>query len=257
MKKLLLNVVFVLVSFQAFPWGAKGHKIVAEFAQRALSSDQRIIDSVQYFLGKMTWQEASVWMDEVRSDAAYDYLKPRHYVNVERDATYVKTKDDNVVNELEMVISILIAKGPRNKDKIAMALRELFHLIGDIHQPLHCGYAEDKGGNSIPASCGDSDNLHAVWDTGLLREENIGLNDCLKLSNTLNTAEQKEIQKIDVVKWMNESRELLPFVYSFEKGKITGDYATKAKPIIEKQLVRAGIRLATVLFKTFRRTSDK
>jgi hypothetical protein len=252
MKKILLIAVFSALSIHAFPWGAKGHKIVAEFALKALSADQHIIDSVQYFLGKMTFQEASVWMDEVRSDGAYDHLKPRHYVNVERDATYVKTKDDNVVTELEMVISILSAKGPRDKDKIAMALRELFHLVGDIHQPLHCGYAEDKGGNEIHVSYGDSDNLHSVWDTGLIKEENIGLNDCLKLSNTLGAGEQKEIQRIDVLKWMNESRDLLPFVYSFDK-KITPEYAAKAKPIIEKQLVRAGIRLAAVLFRTFKR----
>lgn len=252
MKNILFACLFTLISVKSFGWGAKGHKIVAEYAKLALSADQHIIDSVQYFLGKMTFQEASVWMDEVRSDKTYDYLKPRHYVNVEKDATYVKTKDDNAVNELEIVISILTAKGPRDKDKIAMALRELFHLVGDLHQPLHCGYAEDKGGNAISVRHGDSDNLHAIWDTGLIVEENIGLNDCLKFSNTLSKEEVKAIQQIDVVKWMNESREHLPFVYNFDK-KITADYADKAKLIIEKQLTRAGIRLAAVLFRTFKR----
>ncbi|MBP7809098.1 MAG: S1/P1 nuclease [Bacteroidia bacterium] len=253
MKKLLFAVLFTLVSIQSFGWGAKGHKIVAEFAKQALSANQQVIDSIQYYLGTMTFQEASVWMDEVRSDASYDYLKPRHYVNVERDATYVKTKDENAVNELEVVISILSAKGPRDKDKIAMALRELFHLVGDLHQPLHCGYAEDKGGNSVSVSYGDSQNLHSMWDTGLIKEENIGLKDCLQFSNTLSKAEIQQIQQINVVKWMEESREFLPFVYGFEKGKITSEYAAKAKPIIEKQLVRAGIRLAAVLFRTFKR----
>lgn len=253
MKKLVISCALSLLSVCGFAWGAKGHKIVAEYAKLALSADQHIVDSVQYFLGNMTFQEASVWMDEVRSDKTYDYLKPRHYVNVERDATFVKTKDENVVTELEMVISILTAKGPRDKDKIAMALRELFHLVGDIHQPLHCGYAEDKGGNTINVGYGDSENLHSAWDSGLIKEENIGLNDCLKLSNTISAAEQKDIQKIDVLKWMNESREHLPFVYSYEKGKITTTYADKAKPIIEKQLVKAGIRLAAVLFRTFKR----
>lgn len=252
MKRILILIVFCFSIGNVFGWGAKGHKIVAEYAKLALSADQRIIDSVQYFLGKMTFQEASVWMDEVRSDASYDYLKPRHYVNVERDATYVKTKDENAVNELEIVIAILQAKGPRDKDKIAMALRELFHLVGDLHQPLHCGYAEDKGGNEIQAGYGESSNLHSAWDTGIIKEENIGLNDCLALSNKLSKTEIQEIQQINVVKWMNESRELLPFVYGFEK-KLTTEYAAKAKPIIEKQLVRAGIRLAAVLFRTFKR----
>jgi hypothetical protein len=253
MKKLILACLFAIITFQSYGWGAKGHKIVAEYAKLALSADQRLIDSVQYFLGSMTFQEASVWMDEVRSDPSYDYLKPRHYVNVERDATYVKTNDENAVNELEAVIAILSAKGPRDKDKIAMALRELFHLVGDLHQPLHCGYAEDKGGNAISVTSGDSQNLHSMWDSGLIKEENISLNDCLQFSNTLSKEEVKAIQQINVVKWMEESREYLPFVYGFEKGKITSDYSKKAKPIIEKQLVRAGMRLAAVLFRTFKR----
>lgn len=254
MKSLLFAFVFAFGSVNSFGWGAKGHKIVAEYAKMALSANPHIIDSVQYFLGAMTFQEASVWMDEVRSDPFYDYLKPRHYINVERDATYVKTKDENAVNELELVISILSAKGPRDKDKIAMALRELFHLVGDLHQPLHCGYAEDKGGNSISINYGDSRNLHSMWDTGLIKEENIGLKECLNFSNTLSKDEVREIQKIDVVRWMNESREYLPFVYSFSKnGKITSEYSSKAKPIIEKQLVRAGIRLAAVLYDCFKR----
>jgi hypothetical protein len=28
-------------------------------------------------------------------------------------------------------------------------LRFVVHLIGDIHQPLHAGFAEDRGGNSV------------------------------------------------------------------------------------------------------------
>ena len=92
MKKLLFVGLLSLISINSFGWGAKGHKIVAEFAKQALSANKSIIDSVQYFLGNMSFQEASVWMDEVRSNSAYDYLKPKHYVNAERDATYVKTK---------------------------------------------------------------------------------------------------------------------------------------------------------------------
>jgi hypothetical protein len=251
MKKIVLILLFCSVSLFSFSWGAKGHKIVAEIAYRAL--DKSIIDSVQYFLGNMTFQEAAVWMDEVRSNSAYDYLKPKHYVNAEKDVTYVKTKGDDVVNELDAVLAILAAKGPRDKDKIAMALRELFHLVGDIHQPLHCGYGEDKGGNAVPVTYGDSQNLHSMWDTGLIREENIGLNDCLTLINSIPLTEQKAIQKIDVISWVKESRSYLPFIYNYGTGKITREYADEAKPIIEKQLSRAGIRLASILYTTFKK----
>lgn len=254
MKRLFFVCIIVFASLKSFSWGAKGHKIVAVLAKEALSANQQVIDSVQYFLGKMSFEEASVWMDEVRSDKAYDYLKEKHYVNVERDATYVKNKEDNVVNELELILGILSKKGARDKDKIAFALRELFHLIGDIHQPLHCGYGEDRGGNSIDITYGGKPtNLHALWDSGIITEESISLNDCKKFANSIPVKEQGEIQQVNVVKWMQEAREYLPFIYGFEKGKINSDYSSKAKPIIEKQIVRAGIRLAAILFRNFKR----
>ena len=254
MSKTLALIIFCFCAGNSFGWGAKGHKIVAAFAKEALTANTEVIDSVQYYLGAMSFEEASVWMDEVRSNSVYDYLKPVHYVNVERDATYVKTKDPNAVNELEMVLSILTAKGPRDKDKTAMALKELFHLVGDLHQPLHAGYAQDKGGNSVDVSyAGKPTNLHKLWDSEIIFEEKISFNDCKKLANNISLKEQGEIQRIDAVKWMNESRELLPFVYGFSNGKIQDEYSAKAKPIIEKQLVRAGIRLAAVLYRTFKR----
>ena len=36
---------------------------------------------------------------------------------------------------------------PRNEKRTA--LRFVAHPIGDIQQPLHAGFAEDRGGNSV------------------------------------------------------------------------------------------------------------
>ena len=60
--------------------------------------------------------------------------------------------------------------GPENK---AAAYCWLLHLVGDVHQPLHCTALfsvnhfpkGDKGGNEIPLRRGK--NLHSLWD-GLL-----------------------------------------------------------------------------------------
>lgn len=253
MKKNIILSCFVIVLLPSsiFAWGAKGHKIVAAIAKQCL--DKHTADSVQKYLGVMSFEEASVWMDEVRSEREYDYLKPWHYVNVEKDKTYVKTKDPEVVNEIEIAIATLKEKGVRDKDRINFALKVIFHLIGDIHQPLHCGYAEDKGGNKIEVQyMGKGSNLHKVWDSEIIEDVNITLSDCLKLANTLSANEKKKMQNNNVEVWMTEARELLPEVYNFET-KIKQDYIDKNKPVIEKQLVRAGIRLAMVLHETFKR----
>jgi hypothetical protein len=50
------------------------------------------------------------------------------------------------------------------------ALKYLVHLVADVHQPLHAGYAEDRGGNSYQLQAFmRGSNLHAFWDSGLIR----------------------------------------------------------------------------------------
>ena len=50
------------------------------------------------------------------------------------------------------------------------ALKYVVHLVGDVHQPLHAGFADDRGGNSYQLQAfGMGTNLHAVWDNALVR----------------------------------------------------------------------------------------
>src|SRR5690242_11305477 len=50
------------------------------------------------------------------------------------------------------------------------ALMFLVHFIGDIHQPLHVGFASDEGGNTELGRFMTSTNvrLHHVWDTSMI-----------------------------------------------------------------------------------------
>lgn len=49
------------------------------------------------------------------------------------------------------------------------AITFLIHFIGDIHQPLHIGWKEDRGGNSVKCTFfGKDTNLHSVWDSGMI-----------------------------------------------------------------------------------------
>ena len=49
------------------------------------------------------------------------------------------------------------------------ALKFVVHLVGDIHQPMHAGYAHDKGGNDFQLQFGNrGTNLHSLWDSGML-----------------------------------------------------------------------------------------
>ena len=70
----------------------------------------------------------------------------------------------------------------------------IFHLIGDMHQPLHTGYPEDKGGNTIQLTFkGGGTNLHHLWDSDLIEAEDITTEKCLELGKTLTADEIKAI----------------------------------------------------------------
>ena len=243
---IILTAILIFNFKDSNAWGSKGHKIVAQIAKSFL--EKPVIDSVQYYLGSMSFDEASVWMDEIKSDHEFDYLKPLHYANVEKDKTYVATNKPNIINELESVLNVLKTPGARDKDKVNMALKELFHLVGDIHQPLHCGYFDDKGGNTVQVRFMEKgSNLHKVWDSEIIESKSIATVDCLKLYKNLTKADISEIQKINILSWMNDSRKLLANAYDFQDNKLGQDYINKNAPIIEKQLLIAGVRLANIL----------
>ena len=54
------------------------------------------------------------------------------------------------------------------------ALKFLGHWVGDVHQPLHVSFEDDRGGNLIEVEglCGSGQhaNLHGAWDTCLLEQ---------------------------------------------------------------------------------------
>ena len=157
------------------------------------------------------------------------------------------------MSQIKISIPTLKKKAAKDKSSINFALKIVFHLIGDIHQPLHCGYANDKGGNKFELQyLSKSSNLHKVWDSQIIEDEGITLNDCLKMANTMTANEKYKIQTNSVEVWMQESRELLAEVYGF-KTAIKQDYIDKNKLVIEKQLVRAGMRLGMVLQQTFKK----
>ena len=45
----------------------------------------------------------------------------------------------------------------------------LAHFVGDVHQPLHVGFEEDEGGNTIKVHWyRRKENLHHVWDNSII-----------------------------------------------------------------------------------------
>jgi len=236
----------------ALAWDANGHRIVADIAKRHL--DKSVLDSVEKYLGGTSFEDAATWMDEVRKEPSYDYMKPWHYVNIEKDNTYVATNAFNIINQLEKAIGELNERNKHSVKDIRMDIKIIFHLVGDIHQPLHAGYGEDKGGNDIRVQImSRNTNLHRVWDTDLLEAKRLTADDCERLAETYSTADVKNIGKVDVMGWVKEDRDLLPQIYDFKDGTIGKDYINKKSIVALRRLTYAGLRLAAILNEAFRK----
>lgn len=151
-------------------------------------------------------------------------------------------------------------------------LRYLIHLVGDVHQPLHAVSrvtAEhrkgDAGGNAFKLSEPKVD-LHTYWDKTLgaytdvrapleARGWDVVEGIATALMKKFGRDDLVEELKVkDVPKWIIESRNLAKeYAYKGieEGGKVTQAYRDRARPIVDKQLVLGGYRLADMLLEMF------
>lgn len=244
-------VVLVIGSTQSYAWGHQGHALVAEVAFHYM--DETTKNKVSEYLDGMSIEDAANWMDAIKSDHANDYMKPYHYIDLEKGATQMPN-GDNILTILNSTLHDLDHKETLSHDEIKRRILILFHLIGDLHQPLHVGYPSDKGGNTVQLNfmSGHGTNLHATWDSEIIEYKATSLSDVLN-SKKYTSEEMAGIQKIDIVGWAKQSRGFLKEVYSVRNNKADDQYIDSVYPIIKTQLLDAGIRLASVLehyFKT-------
>lgn len=246
---ILLTFFTIFHSTTTFAWGKKGHTLVAEVAFNYLDPATRKV--LTEYLDGMTIQDAANWMDDIKSDKSYDYLKKQHYINAERGQKIGANEGENIIGLLTKTITELKNYKSLSKQEVKMKLCILFHLIGDLHQPLHVGYGEDKGGNDYQINFyGRGTNLHSFYDSGIIEYKNLTLQQCLK-AKVYTKEEVAEIGTIDVVEWANQSRSFLPVIYKTNGAKIDDSYVDRNAIIIQEQIQKAGIRLASVLKEVF------
>lgn len=153
------------------------------------------------------------------------------------------------VEAVEKQTEVLASKA--SDDKRLLALKYLVHFVGDVHQPLHAGYGDDRGGNSYQIQAfGNGSNLHAFWDSGLIKS-------LQEDTDTLSQRLQSKTRKGTMSPWsaVQAAQESCKIVASdgFYPGRFVGqDYAQAFTPVMESQLVTAGARLAELLNRVLR-----
>ncbi len=295
---LFLAVALTMMQSSALAWHDTGHMLVAQIAYLRLTpAAKKQVDRLLiappnkrplihlcagYYTPacEKTYDPVTiaVWMDDFKGDSLNDEYENWHYINYKPlfdgipERSNVGPEPMNVLDRLNWCINTL-RKGTGRDKTDAEVLGFLFHLIGDVHQPLHTttrytpkNPEGDAGGNGFPITMPPEAhirNLHSYWDAaaGQFGFESLkrpldeaGKTRIRTLADQLMAAypadASPEWKNLDVQQWVEESNRLArDFVYAKIKENETPSqaYADEAKKITGRRIALAGYRLANVL----------
>ncbi|KLI63018.1 hypothetical protein AAV99_12315 [Aurantiacibacter marinus] len=250
-------------SIPAAAWGPIGHRVTAEIAEDNISGRTRA--EIAAILGTEGLPEGSTWPDEQRSNPApfwQEEAGPFHYVTLPegRSADQLEhPPEGDALTALERFTATLRDETATREEK-ALALRFIVHIVSDLHQPLHTGNGTDRGGNNVIVRWFDeTTNLHSVWDSGMILQQQLSYTEYAdRLERRIGSEEVLGWWDADPVTWIAESSALRDRIYP-ETGpelgmgtrespvRIRYDYYWTWMPSAEERLAQSGIRLAAYL----------
>ena len=278
MRQLLL-ILLVLPSF-AFAWGETGHRALCQIAYEELTADAR--SEVDRLLAQDpafdNFADACLFADKPELIRPID-----HYVNYPRSTRAVTTDgcplaESCVVSAIASDLAVLANDASSDAEKL-VSLKLLGHWVGDVHQPLHVSFMDDRGANSINVDRKDMEwpNFHGIWD-GEILAYNLG-NDYLQIADGLrqriSEKQRSEWRHDSVIEWVNESFQvtiapataycvvkqgacwytadnmLLDDGEEWRMHRIKNRYLRRHGPTVERRLQQAGVRLAQLINQAF------
>ncbi|MBE0424888.1 MAG: S1/P1 nuclease [Lutibacter sp.] len=253
--------VFLLISSQLFAndgnpdWGKTGHRTVGEIADGHIKSKTK--RKIAEILDGQSLALVSTFGDDIKSDKRYRNFNTMHYVNMPFGVKYEdseKNPKGDMVTGIEKCKAVILDKNATKEDK-AFYLKLLVHFMGDLHQPMHVGRAEDKGGNDIQVQWfGSGTNLHSVWDSKMIDGFEMTYTELADNADKISKEQVKFLQKGNLVDWVNETQTFAVKAYaSAEVGeKLSYNYSYENFETVRSQLQKGGIRLAKVLNDLFK-----
>jgi hypothetical protein len=286
-------------------WNHKGHMVVAYIAYDQLTPAERarvfaVLKMHPDFarLSKLAgspksgnyqravFVQAARWPDLIRDDKRFydendpdeeptpklagfpDMKKHKGWHFMDRGFTDDGTpvSEPEHINAQTSIHAFRVSVGKADSPAKAYFLAWVEHMIGDVHQPLHCVArfsAEDprgdRGGNffelvpfKIPGVKYPPDNLHSLWDDLFGAETTI-----TAVGTVANEAEASTptegLDVVDEAVWTNESFEYAksaaygPLSGLGKKPQITQEYFAGARALALKRAKLAGHRLAAFI----------
>ena len=275
-------------------WDGAGHMLIAAEAFRKLPPEVKaqaieVLKShpdyqqwvaayhpnPNYDLAAYVFMRSSTWPDEIRrSGSPYDH-PDWHFIDYPiRPPDFVFEPDPQPTNNILFgVAQCEQTLSDTNADPVLRAayLSYLIHMVGDMHQPLHCEsffdaeYPKgDRGGNDFFVKLDQGGvRLHGIWDglLGSAESPAIQWQDAPRIQKDYPRVSLPELKEDTTpTSWSLESRKLA-IKYGYLYGHLRGgtnmetahslpeDYLGNAKPIAERQAALAGYRLSDEIEK--------
>lgn len=250
MKKVICVLLFIpLMIGQAYAWGQNGHRAVGLIAEQHLNKKAK--KKIMKVLRDNSLAEVSVWMDDIKSDTAYNHTHDWHWVTIPGGMTYEQTEKNpngDIIMKIEELVKALKEDDLSDKQHQEY-LKYLVHLVGDLHQPLHVGKEGDMGGNAVKLQWfGQNSNLHRVWDSDMIDGKDISFTELARFVGSPDKTQVKQWQSTSVRDWAYESITYREQVYNIpQDGKLGYRYSYENFSTVEQRILQAGVRLAGLL----------
>lgn len=226
---------------------------------------------------------AARWADDARDDRRFyppDQQRDRwHYINLPirvNGPAATPPDPNNILRGYAVNAAMVKNAGAATADR-AVALTWVFHLVGDVHQPLHVATlfsvdypTGDRGGNRFYVRARENSSvitLHQFWDDLIIGSG--------RFQDTRNRAvelrlrpefERTKLKELGVNGFENWAKEGFPVAlkHAYKDGHLQGsttrteapilpeEYIKNAKAVGERRIVLAGYRLAAVLHDLMR-----
>lgn len=254
-KKYCWAIPALLASAQVLAWGQIGHRVTGAIAGQYLSAQAKA--AVDNILPNEDLAEASTYADEMRSSPDIFWQKqasPYHYVTVPEGKTYadiIPPPEGDAVTALAKFSATVKDPEAALADK-QLALRFIVHIIGDLHQPLHCGNGTDRGGNDVKLKFMWQDsNLHRVWDSAMIDHRQLSYSEWTnRLARKISNEQAQKWANPKPSAWIAESIKIRDAIYP-EQNEVSWDYLYQNIPTAKQRMQMAGVRIAAYLNQLF------
>lgn len=266
----------------ALAWGGFAHRTTGEIALANIKPEtRRALERLLTYEKELGTPEcplasladATVWPDCVRGTRwRWGYTAAWHYRTTPICEAYEPWKNCSggncVTAQIERNQRLLADESLPSPIRLE-ALAFMVHFVGDIHQPLHSGDKDDRGGNDRKTAYGVIPymNLHWIWD-GAMAERAISSTDgpIVRVYSAEERAEYGASRDDwgTAADWGRESWETArDFVYptAFNTDPCAGDLPDEAAltqediaesvPITQRRVRQAGLRMAAMLDQAF------